>query len=449
MGSATAGTKDEVGLGVWQLAWPTSTTFALHALVGIVDFLIVSELGADAVAAVGIGSQVQMMQFSLFASVTMGTTALVARAVGARELDEADRVLRTSMALTAGLGVACVAAVPLADETIALFGVTPSVAALATDYFVLGLLFSAPMGVSIALGNGLRAAGDVRTPLLFGVVSNSLNVVLDYGLVFGKWGFPAMGVRGAALASGLAISIGTALVFVLWAQNRLALRPRGCFRGVSWEITRRLFRIGLPSAAEGALFNVGILAFTGIIARFGTAAVGAYFIGVRILAFSFVPGIGFQVAASTLVGQHLGAQNPEEARRAGWRATMGAMGVMSVVGLSIVLLSEPMAGWFGASGARTVELAVVFIWILGAAQPLMAAEFALGGALRGAGDTRFPLLAVVSGLFGGRLLAAMMVIHVFSGSVIAVWCCLFADYGIKATLLSTRFASGRWQTISV
>ena len=167
----------------------------------------------------------------------------------------------------------------------------------------------------------------------------------------------------------------------------------------------------------------------------------------RILSFSFVPGLGFSVAAATLVGQHLGAGRPELARRSGWRANKGAMAVMACVGLAIIGVSRPVASWFGATGSATVDLTVSFIAILGAAQPLMAVEFALGGALRGAGDTRFPLLAILCGLFVFRLGGALLVSQVLGGTVIAVWSCLLADYLVKAALLSARFASGRWQEV--
>jgi Na+-driven multidrug efflux pump len=122
---------------------------------------------------------------------------------------------------------------------------------------------------------------------------------------------------------------------------------------------------------------------------------------------------------------------------------------MAVAGLAIIGVAPVVAGWFGATGADTVHLTVLFIYVLGAAQPLMAIEYALGGALRGAGDTRFPLFAILTGLFVFRLGGASLVTHVLSGGVVAVWCCLLADYAVKALLLAGRFASGRWQHVRI
>jgi Na+-driven multidrug efflux pump len=125
------------------------------------------------------------------------------------------------------------------------------------------------------------------------------------------------------------------------------------------------------------------------------------------------------------------------------------MAVMGGLGILIIVFARPLAGMFGAVGAETVDLTVTFICVLGAAQPLMAVEFTLGGALRGAGDTRFPLAAMFTGLFVFRLGTALLVAKPLFGSVLAVWCCLLLDYAVKALLLCLRFARGRWQQVQV
>jgi len=239
------------------------------------------------------------------------------------------------------------------------------------------------------------------------------------------------------------------LSLLLWWRRILVL-PWASFRdALSRPLARRLLKVGLPSALEGAAFNVGLLLFLRLVADYGTEAISAYLIGVRILSLCFIPGLGFATAASTLVGQHLGADEPDLARSAGWRAGRGAAAVMGGVGLVIIGFARPLASLFGAAGAETVDLTVTFIYILGAAQPLMAIEFAIGGGLRGAGDTRFPLFAILIGLFGFRLAAAIFIAGPIFGTVTAVWTCLLADYAVKATLLAWRFRSGAWQRIRV
>jgi putative MATE family efflux protein len=443
------------GVGIWPLAGPTMLSFALQAAVGFVSTIIVARLGSvdapevgrNAVAAASIAGQVHFVAFAVLAAVTIGTTALVARSVGAGDWREADRVLRCSTLAGAALAAAMMLAAPFAEQLVAAFGVAPEVARLGGEYLRTLLWFNVPMAVGLVLSSGLRGAGDVRTPLAIGALVNVVNVAAHYALVFGHWGAPRLETAGSALATGLSFALGALLYLWLWQRNDLAVERGPWLDGLSGERMRRILRIGLPTAIEQFVWQIGLFLFLRIVAGFGTEPVAAYMIGVRILSFSFVPGLGFATAASTLVGQHLGAGEPRLATRSGWRCGAAAVGVMASAGLAICLLAPTIASWFGATGSETVRLTVLFIYILGAAQPLMAIEYAIGGALRGAGDTRFPLFAILTGLFCFRLAGAALVRFVFDGGVVAVWSCLLADYAVKSALLAWRFASGRWQHV--
>jgi putative MATE family efflux protein len=436
-------------LRVWALAWPMMTLFALHALVGLVDLIFVSGLGTEAVAAVGVASQIHWFSLTLLAAVTTGTVAVVAREWGRGHRDEAVRATRCSLILAAALGGLLMLAIPAAEGVVSLLGVDRPVTRLGGECLAILLLFTVPLVVGMTLSMALRAAGDVRTPLLVGIVGNAFNVAADWALIYGHLGAPELGAVGSAWASGLTFALDALILAGLWLRNLLVL-PAGRWRGsVTLRCSWRLLRIGIPTALEQATFSGGLLAFMGIVSGFGTEPVSAYLIGVRILAFCFVPGMGYSMAASTIVGQQLGAERPNDAARAGWRATLGCVSVMSTVGLVIMLFARPLSDLFGSAGDETTALAVVFIYILGAAQPFMAAEFALGGGLRGAGDTKFPLFAILLGLLVFRLGGAVLIARPLFGTVTAVWCCLLADWGVKAALLAWRFASGRWKEIDV
>jgi len=435
--------------GVWELAWPTTTLYALTALVGVVDFAFVSSLGADALAAVGVASQVHFTVFALLAAVTTGAVAVVAREVGSGDRQEAARAARCAVALCAGFGGLLMLAIPASERIVGLLGVEPAVAALGGRCLAVLLLFNVPFAAEVALIETVRASGDVRTPLLVGIFANAVNVVGDYMLVFGAWGAPELGAVGSAWATGIAYGVSLLLLATLWLRGFLRLPPGRWTGSLTRARARRLLRVGLPSAAEQLSFHGGLLVFMGLVSAFGTPAISAYLIGVRVLAFCFVPGLGFAMAAATLVGQNLGAGAPEAAARAGWRGMLGAVAVMGGVGLAIVLFARPIVGLFGAVGQETIDLSVTFIWILGAAQPLMAIEFALAGALRGAGDTRFPFLTSVIGLFVFRLGGTLLIAQPLFGTVVAVWCTLLADWAVKAALLFRRFAAGRWRQIDV
>jgi putative MATE family efflux protein len=433
--------------GVWEIAWPAIVGNLLASTVGFVDIKIVGSLGGSAVAAVTTGNRLFFILQAVFMAVTAGTTALVARAWGAGDRAEAERVTRASLCVCLVLAaLLTLPAVAFADVFVQAFRLDAQTLALAASFIRWLAVFNAPFAVFFVLGVALRAAGDTRTPLWVGALTNVVNICLVYALVYGRFGLPQLGVAGAALASGLAFSAGALVLTILWLRGRLRITP-GPPGALERGRIRRLVRIGAPAALEQVVWQGGFLAFLWIVALYGTAPYAAYGIGVSILSFSFVVGFGFQVAASTVVGQRLGARDPEGAARSGWRATRLSVLAMVVLGVGIILGARRIAE-FMIDDPEVVRLTVLFIWILGAVQPLMAIEFAIGGSLRGAGDTRFPLLAVLTGLVGVRV--ALASLFAWLGlSVGWIYGALIGDYIVKASMLTARFVRGRWKTIRV
>lgn len=436
-------------LGVWELAWPTIVATATQTLVRWADLKMVGDLGMEAVAGVSAGGLVYWLLQSSVMAVTTGLAALLARAAGARDERLADATLRQSIVLGSLFGLVTLAAMlPLTEPLISLYGVEPLVVSYGSEYLRWLLIGNVPFTLTFVFGAALRAAGDSRTPLWIGIIANVLNVFLNWVLIYGHLGAPALGVAGAGIASSLAMLFQVVVFWPLWTSGRTILRLTHSSFRPDPGLWRRIMHIGYPAAIEGVLFHFGLFAFMRLISMYGTAEFTAYQLGAQILALSFLPGIGFMTAAATLVGQHLGEREPERAARSGWRSMLGAITAMSLLGAGIIALSEPLARWF-IDDARVVPLVVDFIWILGAVQPLMAIEFALSGALRGAGDTRFPLLAIFIGLFMCRLVPATLATLVFHAPIQIVWSTLVLDYAAKSVMLSVRFKRGRWKQIEV
>jgi Na+-driven multidrug efflux pump len=205
--------------------------------------------------------------------------------------------------------------------------------------------------------------------------------------------------------------------------------------------------IGYPAALEQGVFQLGFFIFLIVIGNnYGTEAFAAYNIGVNILAVCMTVGFGFSIAGSTLVGQHLGAKDFAGAARSGWRSMWLAIVSMGCIGLGVMLYAEALAEYFIGTGALTIEYTVQFIYVLGAMMPLLAVEFAIGGALRGAGDTRFPLITTILGLLVMR--CGLAAIAAYLGlPVIWVYAALIGDYVLKGMMLIWRFRQGRWKTI--
>ncbi|MCP5058721.1 MAG: MATE family efflux transporter [bacterium] len=430
---------------IWSLAWPAIATNLLHSIVGMVDIKVVGSLGASAVAAVTTGHRVFFILQGVMMAVTAGTTALVARSWGAGDRGEAERVTRTSLWLClAFAGTLTAPGVFFAEEMAGLFkGLDSETMTLAASFIRTISLFNVAFAINIVLGTALRAAGDTRTPLLIAVATNLVNVFLLYGLVFGQFGLPELGVRGAAMANGLAFVFGAVLTLGLWLGRVLVIRWGPSGGDFERSRIRKILHIGYPSGLEQFVFQAGLMSFLLIVARYGEAPYAAYSIGVNILSFSFLVGFGFSIAASTLVGQNLGAGDPDAAERSGWRAMLLSISVMVVFGAVIISVAEPFAR-FLIDDDEVVRLAVIFIWLLGSVQALMGIEFALGGALRGAGDTRFPLWIVFAGFFLGRIPLAL-VLAWLGWSVEWVFAALLADYVIKSIGLVLRFRNGRWK----
>ena len=433
--------------GILQLAWPAILGNLGFSLVGIIDIKIVGSLGASAVAAVTTGHRIFWVIEAGLIAVTAGTTALVARAWGANDRVEAQRATQTSLWVCCAIALAVTAPVYFwADSLVSIFNLDPETLSLAADFLRILALFNVFFAASMVLGAALRATGDVMTPLWIGLVANVFNVGLVYGLVHGRFGLPALGVTGAALANGLAFMIGTLFFMILWLRGTLRLK-RQTGRSLTSKRVRQIFRIGYPAGIEQLVTEVGFVLFLWVVALYGTAAYASYGIGVQILSVSFLVGFGFTIAASTHVGQKLGAGDPEGAMQSGWRATGLSVVTMTILGSAIIWAAKPLAE-FMIDDPEVVRITVQFIYVLGAAQPLMAIVFTLGGALRGAGDTRFPLLTTLIGLVVVRGGAAALFSWLGLG-IIWIFGALILDYMIKSAMLIGRFHSGRWKTIKV
>ena len=433
-------------LGIWQLALPAIAGNLLYGIVGLVQTKIVGGLGSEALAASGAGGRVFYALQAVMMAIGAGTAALVARAWGREDRVEAGHVTTASLVLAVAFALALtLPGVLFARPVASIFGLDAHTVDLAAAYIRWLSVFNVTFAANFIIGSALRAAGDAWTPLWVGAGVNVLNVPLLYVFVFGGYGVPAMGVVGAAIASGLAFTIGGMVLVALWWNQRLCIRHErgGWFRR---GLLLRLLDIGYPAGVEQIVLQGGFFAFLMIIGRhYGTQAFAAYGIGVTMLNICMVAGFGFSIAGSTLVGQHLGANDAPGAVRSGWRAMRFAIASMGALGAVAVTFARPLARFF-IDDPTTVEYTAELTWMLGAMMPLMAIEFAIGGSLRGAGDTRFPLVCTFLGLIGMRV--SLAVAFTWMGlPVIWVYGALIGDYVLKGILLVWRFRSGRWKYV--
>ena len=429
-------------LGVWTLAWPSIITNIFYATSSIVAIKVVGGLGPDAIAAAVTGQRVTFILQAVLTGVLAGSTALIARNWGAKNKEEAGIFFTRTVQLVLCIALITSAAIwQFAIPLVTFFGLKGEALTLSIEYLRAIAPFYIAFGCGLGLITALRAVGDVKTPMIIGVIMNLFAIFFMLVFVNGWLGFPEYGVRGAALGNGLSFLIGAILLIVFWLSNQLPVKYSSIFTLDTYRV-REIFKVGLPAALEQVIFQGGITAFLILVALYGTEAYAAYGIGVQILSFSFVIGFGFSIAGATLVGQHLGAGDTDQARRAGWGAMRLSIVSMTFFGILITLFAEPLAR-FMIDNDEVVRLSVIFIWLLGSMQPFMAIEFSLGGALRGAGDTKTPLMITLTCLLFIRVLLAL-IFFMLDASVEIIFSTLVADYIVKGFLYVARFRSNKW-----
>lgn len=430
---------------VWRLAWPTILSNLLFTTVGFMHIKIVADLGTSAVAAVTTGHRVFFLIQAILMGVSVAATALIARSWGARQVRQAEIVSWTSLLVSLMLAATLSLPVLIAPEAITgLFGLDEETTRQAAGFvFWLGV-FNISSAANMMLSTALRATGDVITPMWYLFFSSMLNVTFAYLFAFGIGPLPQLGVSGVGLGGGFAGSLVTLFFVTRWWRGRFNLKPLKR-AAIDWPSARQLVTIGLPAVLEQGLVQLAFLVFFAIVARYGTNAYAAYGIGISLVSFSIVIGFGFGIAAATLVGQQLGAGRPEMAMAAGWRSLRLALLAMSALAVLQVLYARELAS-FMIDDPEVIHLTVVFIYMLAASQPLMACEVTLAGALRGAGDTRFPLAATFCGMIFGRLLPAGLFL-LLGLSIYWIFAVMLFDYSIKATMLIRRYHSRKWLTV--
>jgi len=432
-------------MGVWTLAWPSIITNLFYATSSIIAIKVVGNLGPDAIAAAVTGQRVTFILQAVLTGVLAGSTALIARNWGARNKEEAGIFFTRTVQLVIFIAFMTGLLIwQFAEPLVIFFGLKGDALTLSVEYLKAISPFYVGFGCGLGLITALRAVGDVKTPLVIGLIMNIFAIFFMLVFVNGWMGFPEYGVRGAALGNGLSFVIGALLLIVFWRTNQLPVKYSSILH-LDLMRVKEIFKVGLPAALEQVIFQAGITAFLILVALYGTEAYAAYGIGVQILSFAFVIGFGFSIAGATLVGQHLGAGNPNQARRAGWGAMRLSIVSMTFFGILIAFFAEPLARYM-IDNDEVVRLSVVFIWLLGSMQPLMAIEFSLGGALRGAGDTKTPLVITLTCLLFIRVSLAL-IFYMLDASIEVIFSTLVADYVVKGFLYVARFKSNKWMNV--
>jgi multidrug resistance protein, MATE family len=437
---------------LFSLALPTIGLNILTVLALAVDTAMCGRLPQSELVLTGLGFATQTMFLVYIAMVglSVGTVALVARYHGANQPDQVNHVLWQSTMVTA-LTAVFVAVVGnlFADPILSALGADGAVRAAALEYFRPILSATILTYLMVLYGAALRGVGNTRLPFAIGLVSNALNVLLNYGLILGNWGLPALGLTGAAIGTIVSSAVGLVLMvlaLVKRVEPGLTLRPMGIT--MDRQVVRRMVQIGGPAALDMVILNAAFLSIVGMLGRLEPVAVAAHGIGLRIQSLAFVPGLAVAQATAAMVGNALGAGSIAEAKRILRASIFLTVGIMVAIGATILIWTETIVGLFDVElTGRLFELADVWIQLLGCAMPIVGLYIAYVGLLQGSGATWISLrINALSTLLFQIPLSGFLGFVVGWGPF-GVWVAFPLAFVLKATLVTKAFQDGRWAKV--
>ena len=433
----------QIRRSVMTLALPVTVSSLLQRTEGIVAVFLVGGLGAIPIAAVGLGQLLAFIATTLVSGLSVGTNVIIAQLWGARRYRDAGEAARHFLWLSVAVSL-LLAGLGMAINRLAMqqLGAEPTVIELALPYSTL-IFLVIPFTVLIqVLSSILQGTGETRTPMYAMIVVNLLHILIAYPLIYGRWGAPAMGLKGAAIAVGLAEATGAAYLML---RCHPILKPSSKLR---FDLIRSIWDVGAPVSGERIVQQAGILIYTKLVLLYGTVSYAAHQVGLSIESLSFLPGYGFAIAAATMVGQSIGAGKYTRAKLENWEANRLATLIMASMGIVFFFFPYVLLRVFTTDEA-VIELGTVFLKIVALLQIPLALTMVLAGSLRGAGDTRFIMATTMVGMWGVRVPMALIVALWLHLSVFYVWSAMIADWTVRMALLLWRYQSERWRAIQV
>ncbi|MCK5327717.1 MAG: MATE family efflux transporter [Candidatus Latescibacteria bacterium] len=436
-------TEGGIVRNIGHLALPMMIGNVLQNAFSIVDMIFVGRLGPSAIAAVGMSGVVLGFLFVVIIGIYTGTVALVARFIGAKNPSEAENVAMQSLFL----GGFCYAAIaimgyPLAPFILRVLGGTEEVVGQGVPYIRIMFLGSFAMIFTVVLSSVLRAAGDAITPLKILTLATVLNIGLDPLLIFGWGPFPRLGVAGSALATVIARGLGAALLLWIFLRGNGVIHLKIARARIDLPLLGRIIRIGIFASIQGILRNISGVVLTRLVAMYGTYAVAAYMIGMRLQMMVMMSAFGLAGAVATLVGQNLGAHKPERAARTAWITVGVGFAIMTVLGIFYIVFSRSIIGVFNKD-PEVLRIGMQYLRICAGAFGFIGLSIILGRALSGAGDTVSPMVITAIGLLGIRL--ALSLLFSWKLGLTGIWLGITASTIIQGLMVGVWFHTGRWK----
>lgn len=426
------------------LALPVMVETVLQTLLGTVDTFFAGQISDDAIAAVGVTNLIVNIFIAFFTAVSVGTLAVIGRYVGRSDAERGNRALQQSFLLSLFIGISVGALNLLFYRPILeISGADEDILVYAIPYYMVVVVPIVFLCLSLVLSSCLRATKDNVTPMVATGIANVLNIL--FNIFFIKLG---LGIMGLALATTLSRAFGVGILFIWLTKGTgfLRLPLRGW--GVDVEMIRSILRIGVPAGGEKLIMRAGQLVYGAMILSIGSYAYVAHNIAGIIENYTYIPSMGFGVAAATLVGIGLGENNPEKAHRMALAAN--ALSTIFMVSMGIIIFI--FAPFFAAAFSSTPEVQMLTVGVLRMIaffQPCSAITQVIESALQGAGDTRYPMFLTLFGIWGIRVCIGYFFGIICGFGLIGVWTAYIIDISVRGFLLLRRFNGGKWQMVAI
>lgn len=431
-----------------HLVVPAAIEYVLLQFVGMFDQIQVGVLGEHALSAVGLSSQIRVLLMTVFQGINVGVTALVARSVGQGKQEDFFIILRQ------GIKLCIIAFIPLVvisivflDGILTIFNCPSEQARIyAYDYLRISIIFSLPAFITMSITAALRGAGDARTPLFYNVLANVLNVFLNWVMITGKLGFPRLEVKGAAIATIISQTVAAVIaVAVVLSRKRRASRwhiPKE--HGSDLKLyTKGIVVIGLPTMFEQFVMRIGMAMFTSIAASLGPTLYAAHAVSLNIQQLTFMSGMAFSVASTTLAGQSVGAGRKDMAVVYTWYCAKLCLGFSLILSAVYAFLGSKLIAIYTTNTA-IIQAGIIPLRMVAFTQPLIAFQYVFGGAFKGNGDTKATAIIGIISSFICRPLFAYLGVYVWNLGLVGAWIGLAVDQALCSCLLINRFISCKW-----
>lgn len=434
----------------FQIAWPSAVESTLVGLVGAIDTMMVGGIGTDAIAAVGITNQPKFILLAAISSLNVGVTAIVSRRKGEGNQEGANSCLKQCMLISAFISfIMAIAGYCFAEEILIFAGATEDYLGYAVDYFRIIMVSIFFQAINLTVNAAQRGVGNTKISMRTNVTGNIVNVICNFLLINGIAFFPRLGVKGAAIATtiGAFVACCMSISTLFKSEGFLGFSHPGKWRPEK-PLLLLLVSISGSAFVEQVFMRIGFFTYAKIVAALGTTAYATHLICMNILSLSFNFADGFGVAASSLVGQSLGAKRSDMAIlyvKTGQRIVFCVSAVLCV----FFIIGRRFLMSLFTTELEVIELGAIIVLFIACITYLQTSQVVITGCLRGAGDTRFVAVSSLISVTFVRPILAWLFCYPLGFGLIGAWFSLFADQGLRLALNFWRFSTGKWTTIKI